>query len=256
MSGTQDHVEIDSENVLTPRSLQKLCYVSQQFASTSAMMHLCAVIKESYKTSSISVSAPHGSLISSAASILSLLNASQHCVSSLNKMGISFRPFQSQDNNASLQMLGGHSDCINSLVFSDDSEFLASASCDRTVKLWIAESGKLLHTLEGHQNCVSSVTFLPDSKTLVSASCDKTIKIWSIKTGECLRTLTDHHDCVTSVMFLPDTNQLVSTSCDNTVGIWNMKSWDFCKSRRATKTATAPWRTHLAQDMGRQCLVR
>jgi len=144
-------------------------------------------------------------------------------------MQISFHQLQRQDDNAPVPMTRAHSKCVNSLVFSDDERFLASASCDKTVKLWAVERGELFRTLEGHQDCVTSVIFSPDSKTVVSASCDRTVKIWDIDTGECSRTLKGHQDCVTSVMFLPGTKQLVSASCDNTVGIWNTESWSFIR---------------------------
>jgi WD40 repeat protein len=39
-----------------------------------------------------------------------------------------------------------------SLAFAPDSQTLASASSDKTVKLWDARNGKLLQTLHGHEN--------------------------------------------------------------------------------------------------------
>ncbi|EMD86775.1 hypothetical protein COCC4DRAFT_116843, partial [Bipolaris maydis ATCC 48331] len=55
--------------------------------------------------------------------------------------------------------LAGHSDRINSVAFSYDSKFLGSASCEKTVKVWKASSGKCWHTLKGHRNCVNDVLF-------------------------------------------------------------------------------------------------
>ncbi|KAJ5052510.1 WD40-repeat-containing domain protein, partial [Bipolaris maydis] len=59
----------------------------------------------------------------------------------------------------SSQTLAGHSDRINSVAFSYDSKFLGSASCEKTVKVWKASSGKCWHTLKGHRNCVNDVLF-------------------------------------------------------------------------------------------------
>jgi WD40 repeat protein len=49
---------------------------------------------------------------------------------------------------ACLQTLEGHSDYVRSVAFSHDSTRLASASYDRTVKIWDASSGACLQTLK------------------------------------------------------------------------------------------------------------
>jgi WD40 repeat protein len=74
-------------------------------------------------------------------------------------------------------MLEGHSDSVRSVAFSPDLARLASASDDKTVKIWDINNGKCLQTLEGHNNNVNSVTFSPDLARLALTSDDKTVKI-------------------------------------------------------------------------------
>jgi WD40 repeat protein len=105
---------------------------------------------------------------------------------------ITIKPAIGDKWGACLQTLEGHSDSVTSVAFSHDSTRLASASRDRTVKIWDASSGACLQTLEGHSGPVKSVAFSHDSTRLASASCDSTVKIWDANSGACLQTLEGH----------------------------------------------------------------
>lgn len=86
-------------------------------------------------------------------------------------------------NTASVQKLN------SSVVFSHDSNHVASGSLDRTIKIWDAHTSAYLQTLEGHDHWVTSVVFSHDSSRVASGSDDETIKIWDVHTGACLQTL-------------------------------------------------------------------
>jgi WD40 repeat protein len=137
---------------------------------------------------------------------------------------ISIRPALSDRWSACLQTLKGRSDYVNSVAFSHDSMRLASASHNRTVRIWDASSGACLQTLEGHSSYVSSVAFSHDSMRLASASHDRTIRIWEASSGACLQTLEGHSSQVNSVAFSHDSMRLASASHDRTVRIWDASS--------------------------------
>ncbi|KFY99700.1 hypothetical protein V498_00568, partial [Pseudogymnoascus sp. VKM F-4517 (FW-2822)] len=97
----------------------------------------------------------------------------------------------------------------------------ASASDDRTVRIWDAVTGTLQQTLKGHSDEVKSVAFSHDSKLLASASDDRTVRIWDAATGTLEQTLKGHSDWVNSVAFSHDSKLLASASDDRTVRIWD-----------------------------------
>lgn len=118
----------------------------------------------------------------------------------------------------------GHSNEIQSIVFSPDGKILASGSADNTIKIWDVKKGKEIRTITGHSAGVESVAFDPDGKILASGSHDKTTKIWEWRTGEELCTLRGHGDSVKAVAFSPDGQTLATCSRDSTIGIWDVKT--------------------------------
>lgn len=72
-----------------------------------------------------------------------------------------------------------HNDLVLKVSFSQDSQLLASASQDGTIKIWTRE-GKLITTLRKHNSGVSSVSFSRDEEILASASYDREVLLWKL----------------------------------------------------------------------------
>ena len=63
-----------------------------------------------------------------------------------------------------------------------DAKILVSGCKDKTIKIWDAESGKLLRTLSGHTGRIESLAFSPDGKMLAigGGGGDSSVKLWSL----------------------------------------------------------------------------
>jgi small GTP-binding protein len=121
--------------------------------------------------------------------------------------------------------LRGHKDHVHGIAWSPDGKMLVSAAYDHTIRMWDAESGKLIRTFKGHSEEVFGITWSPDGTLIASASKDKTIKIWDVKTGRGLKELKEL-DYVFSVAWSPDGGKLASGGKDSNVMIWDTKTWE------------------------------
>ena len=119
--------------------------------------------------------------------------------------------------------VAGHTAPVMDLAFRPNSYRLASASNDKTIKIWdVGTTTNMQHirTLTGHTNGVTSVVWSPDGSFLASGGYDKTVRIWNPDTGTTVKVL-KAQDSVYSVAWSRDGLLLASTGADKTVRIWN-----------------------------------
>jgi ribosome assembly protein 4 len=76
--------------------------------------------------------------------------------------------------------LEGHEQAVLDIHFSPDSNYLASVSGDKTVRLWDVHTETPYMKLEGHKNWVMIVKWAPDSKSFVTSDLQGNIFNWKI----------------------------------------------------------------------------
>ncbi|MGB0564175.1 MAG: NACHT and WD repeat domain-containing protein, partial [Spirulinaceae cyanobacterium] len=157
--------------------------------------------------------------------------------------------------------IAAHERAIRHLAFSADGEQLASASDDRTTRLWSfagepvaslfdqqaavvaiafhprkdiialgdkqgqiqlwSDRGRLLQSVSEHHGPITDLTFSPDGRWLASASEDNTLKLWTER-GQLRSDLTGHTDVITRVQFSANGGGLATASLDQTVKLWDI----------------------------------
>lgn len=154
--------------------------------------------------------------------------------------------------------LYGHEEGVNDATWSHDGYYLASASDDKTARIWDVEYGKTLSILgrtnsststfnvhgiamdasdlapgssaalgilgehESHTGYVFSAQFNPQGSLIVTASFDETVRFWDVRTGRSVAVLSAHHEPIVSANFNHDGTLLITASYDGLARIWDV----------------------------------
>nr|CAG4648502.1 EOG090X01FO [Polyphemus pediculus] len=126
------------------------------------------------------------------------------------------------------QVFEGHTHYVMQIVINPkDNNTFASASLDRTVKVWQLGSNSPNFTLEGHEKGVNCVDYYHagDKPYLISGADDRLVKIWDYQNKTCVQTLEGHAQNISSVAFHPELPILLTGSEDGTVKVWHSNTY-------------------------------
>jgi centriolar protein POC1 len=144
---------------------------------------------------------------------------------------------------------------VTDVKFSAEGDILATASKDKTVRLWTPSARGESVVLKGHTGAVRSADFSHDTRNLITASDDKTVKvspvtpiclsiatttldpahaltrcmwlllllqIWSLPTRRFVCSMVGHSNWVRSAQFSTDSSLAASCSDDRSVKLWDV----------------------------------
>jgi WD40 repeat protein/serine/threonine protein kinase len=108
--------------------------------------------------------------------------------------------------------------------FSDDGEFLATASVEGDIHIWRKENGKYSpHSI--HDHTVSDLTALslsPTGRLMACGYTDNTVLVWELENDKLLKSFSGHDGPVQSVCFSDNEENVLSASDDNTAILWHL----------------------------------
>lgn len=112
-------------------------------------------------------------------------------------------------------ILNGHQRGISDAVFNHRGDLIATASKDRTVRLWAFRGGNRTRVLKGHRKGVKLARFSPDDESLLTVSWDHTIRLWDVASGRQRYAISSPDVTFRQALFSPDGQWILAIASGN-----------------------------------------
>lgn len=162
-------------------------------------------------------------------------------------------------------LVGQGSGALLNIVFSPDSQLLASVSENNMVCLWDVMSGKLVHKLASDgdpDNSMDDVAFSPDGKQVASIDSEHVIRLWDTSTGQLWCTIAQHSDSSwrgAHIAYHPTNPYLLAAtshhsidddlSIDDPLSFYTINLWDVRSPTKAVALASFDKRTETISSL-------
>ncbi|MEQ8277182.1 MAG: WD40 repeat domain-containing protein [Deltaproteobacteria bacterium] len=117
--------------------------------------------------------------------------------------------------------LAGHDERVEDLALSPDGRRLASASWDKTVRVYETSTPDAAPRVLRHSDALFAVAFSPDGRTIATGGRGSRVTLWDAESGKKLRQWKAPGGGITSLVF--DGDALVATTAEGTFGTWSLQ---------------------------------
>jgi WD40 repeat protein len=140
--------------------------------------------------------------------------------------------------------LQGHKGNVATAAFSRNGRLLATASDDKTARLWGAKTGSMRASLRGHAGAVTSLAFSPDDRRLLTRGSEGRIRVWDTDTGAEVLTIGSDRAPIDQAVFHPSGQQIITWSSNKRTGgaaIWGVSVGELQANRRRSQEMRERW---------------
>src|SRR5688572_13227907 len=109
-----------------------------------------------------------------------------------------------QQNTLETIIQKGHDQAVLAVEVTPDSNYVATGSRDKTMKLWELATGREVRTFLGHTGTVNNIRFSVKGNYAITSSGDGTAKIWEVITGKVIHSTPPSSYFLSSVSISPD----------------------------------------------------
>ncbi len=134
---------------------------------------------------------------------------------------------------AVLNFKNGHTGPILDFAFAGTSALMASASADKTVKIWKIPTGELEGTFEGHTGDVTEVAFADNDQYLISGSDDMFVTVWDVRQKKKLFQRKEHTRPIRALDVSPDGKYFATAGGDQHIIVWETATCNIVKEFKA-----------------------